>query len=162
MHEAYQTQEFRLTYDFNKDELIYCLMDMLGHNVPIMSDVGWYWLNYVPHILGYHRETKFICLKRDKTQTINSFVNYPPTKATEDSFFYKIRKSLPEYYDKYYEVAENFERLYPDLFRIFDINTLNSYDGQNSILDFVGFEQPKQFQLPLHFHANGGKEGKNG
>lgn len=40
----------------------------------IVADVGFYWLDYVDSILEVHLGAKFICLKRDKEDVVNSYM----------------------------------------------------------------------------------------
>ncbi len=41
---------------------------------PIKADVGYYWLNYTDFLIGCY-DAKMICLKRDKSAVVNSFMS---------------------------------------------------------------------------------------
>ena len=150
-HEHYTRDKFGLRWKEDLHILSICLVDMLLRPEPIVSDVGFYWLNYAPHVLSYHRDAKFICLKRSREDTIDSFKRYPPTPDFLTNQFGDNGWSFPRYntngidglyryYDEYYLTALNFEHLYPQNFKIFPIEYLNTNFGQYQILDFAGFK----------------------
>ncbi|MEQ1661847.1 MAG: hypothetical protein ABL877_04045 [Thiobacillus sp.] len=42
--------------------------------VRILGDIAFYYLNYVDDILAINRQVKFVCIKRDKQQTVDSWL----------------------------------------------------------------------------------------
>lgn len=72
-----------------------------------------------------------------------------------DKCFPKYDASSPKagvgtYWDDYYETAERFAAQYPEQFRVFEMEELNSPEGQRRILEFCGFETPRLATV----HAN--------
>jgi len=59
-------EKYRLYWEPNKKILQRALGEMV-------SDVGFYWLNYVDLVLEQYPDAKFVCLKRDKEKTVVSF-----------------------------------------------------------------------------------------
>lgn len=60
--------------------------------------------------------------------------NYNPDAVSSDR-----RTYLSNYYDDYYVKAESLQAKYPDNFKIFDmLHALNTIDGNNEILNFIG------------------------
>lgn len=43
-------------------------------NVRLLGDIAFYYLNYVEDILAVNGSVKFVCIKRDKTQTVESWL----------------------------------------------------------------------------------------
>jgi len=149
-----------------KQVTIYAI-DILYRNAMFVGDVGCSWLNQAPILIANMKYIKFVCLKRNKEDTIQSFKNRaysknflvdPKSKHYDESIQkrfelrlnegniafprYDLLKAdaLDKYYDDYYERAENFQGIYPTNFKIFPIEDLNTEDGQRDILLFCGFE----------------------
>ena len=133
--------------------------------IDAIGDVASYYLPYVPLILERSPNARFCCLRRDRAQTIESFVeklsgpNYsaPPRnhiaprsdkRWTKDRIWDKcfphfrgmkestLAEHIGRYYDRYYEDAARFVARYPGNFAIFATETLNSKEGRSRILDF--------------------------
>jgi hypothetical protein len=120
----------------------------------------------VTAILAEYHKTKFICLKRDKEAVIKSFVRKTPKRNHWTSFEsvhwdseawprearcpYKMcyprfdagkEEAIGLYYDYYEDVSEVYEQAFPDSFRIFPVEDLNTRDGCEKILRFAGYEE---------------------
>jgi len=146
-------------------------MDHQSHLFDVVTDSGSYFLPYVPVIFNsWHQHEyaknryglKFICLKRDKEKTVQSYLNKfrkqnnnplqnhndPSIKTNEwDLCFPKydgisLEEAISKYYDEYYSVCDFWESKYSPNFRIFSTETLNSKIGVEAILNFVGYENP--------------------
>lgn len=61
---------------------------------------------------------------------------FPKFEATE------LEEAIGMYWDFYAEEAARLSRAHPDRVRVFDIDDLNSEDGQQAILEFSGLEGP--------------------
>ena len=72
--------------------------------------------------------------------------NYDPTYPTYNCN--TKEESLNLYYDHYYYEAKLLEEKYPEQFRVFDTESLNTSDGVKNILTFVKIEDEKQNQIP--------------
>lgn len=119
----------------------------------ILADVGFYYLPHVEYLRAEFPGIRFVCLKRDRGQTIRSFVR--AARPKEDWFGPARRKgwsgSFPDYpglayeeqvgryWDDYYRTAES---LAGDDFRVFPTESLNDDAGVLEILQFVGIEEP--------------------
>lgn len=159
-HEYFSTSEYGIKWKEDFDVMKACVVRILLNDAPIVGDVAFYWINYVPHVLSLVRDARLICLKRDEDETVASFESRPAEFKTRYNFkdqlaiygdekftghaFPRYRdvspnESLHLYYKEYYEIAERMEHFYPNNFKIFDIGYLNHKEGQKEILDFTGF-----------------------
>ena len=124
----------------------------------IKGDVAFYYLNYVNSIFQRYPNAKFVCMKRDKTDCINSLIakhesmNISPLQPgdKDESVWDNTMPSYPldlsaidcasEYYDDYYITAGYLAARHPESFRIFDTENLNTEHGVEEILDFCGIK----------------------
>lgn len=133
------------------------VQQLLRRPASIKGDIGFYWLPYSEWILGRFADTRFICLQRNKPDTVESFlrrtegrnhwVEHGGTHWQLDEVWDKAfpkydiqgkRAAVARYWDEYYATAERLQGEYPDNFRIFPVDTLNSRQGQDAILSFLG------------------------
>lgn len=42
--------------------------------IHLLGDIAYYYLNYVEDILAINQQVRFVCIKRDRTQTVNSWM----------------------------------------------------------------------------------------
>jgi len=118
----------------------------------IVGDVGYYWINHVERLLDKEADSHFICLKRDRESTMDSYMvkssglNVHPT---DDWFRMFPRYNLPAreavgaMWDDYYRVAEEWQEKCPELFLILDMDeALNTADGMTEMLEHLGVENP--------------------
>ncbi len=127
-------------------------LTVAGEGFRIAADVAFYWLNYIPEIAKHAHDPKCVCLKRDKTETIESFIrwsgcfnlwnpkfaNFPLAKQWP-KYKLPLPQALGRYWDEYYEKAHAFEKRYPYVFKVVDMNwALNTEEGQHTILRFLG------------------------
>lgn len=128
----------------------------------VYGDVGMYYLPYVNEIRGRFPGTRFICMKRDREATINSFCRVVPSGV---NWFGDVGKHHPfnrcfpnfgdvpfdvgaaMYWDYYYDTAEG---LQCDWFRIFPTAALNDERGIEEILRFAGAANPRVIHLHEH------------
>lgn len=125
-----------------------------------IADVGLYFIQYVDLIRMVCPKTKFICMQRDPEEVYNSFIvrDVDTSHWTHDSSEhwnpkwkgnYVFRECYPhydlsredalrQYIRDYHERSQKLQEKYPDDFRIFDIDDLNTEEGVISILDFAG------------------------
>ena len=54
-----------------------------------------------------------------------------------------LDQALSMYYDSYYKKCSYYEKRYPNHFKVFDIDSLNTVVGVNSILNFVDVKNKK-------------------
>ena len=124
-----------------------------------VGDVGMYYLPYVDFLMDKYPDCKFVCLKRDKEQTVQSFMKKTPERnhwmpnngewkkdPNWDQCFPKYdveRKleALETYWDDYYDRSEKYADKYPRNFKIFKIEDLNNEKQVDRILNFCKFEK---------------------
>jgi len=137
----------------------YALDNKLGYLLFLekRGDVGMYYLPYVEAILRIFPKAKFVCLKRDRDETVESFkkkigrrnhwlvhngngweldLNWDDKYPKYDLL--NRDEAIGRYWDEYYTEAERLQSEHPSRFEIFPIETLNSKKGQDSIFDFIG------------------------
>jgi len=163
--------------------------------INMLGDIAFYYLSYVEDILEITEDVRFVCMKRNKTATVKSWLKKTKisrwrSKWIADIFTALIQRTpfygsknfwmehdgtkwlldpvwdkcfpkfdaaskedaVAQYYDFYYEEAERYAEKYPDVFKIFTIDDLNSVDGVNNIMDFCGFPKEGRDVKTLHIH----------
>ena len=114
------------------------------------GEIAFYFLPYIPKLLEEIPGLKVICLKRNLSDTVRSFINTieqdtnPWHGNTKWSKCYPrydgdLNSCIHEWYRTYYELAESLEKLTPN-FRIFNTESLNSHAGQGEIFKFLGIK----------------------
>lgn len=160
------THEHRqMPWQFNRNALLNNFNSLGKRFQPIVGDVGFWWINYVDAIRQY--DVKFVCLKRDKDQTVDSFLGRFEYEDywTENCFPREIdgkptlteafpqwqtkdkKEAVSRYYDLYYKIAV--EHAKQDDFKIFHMNdVLNNGEVQQKMLDWL--DLPKHRVLTGH------------
>ncbi len=127
-------------------------------------------LPYVSLILEKDPEAVFVCIKRDKTEVVNSFmhvtrgINYWNENEVFRAFDFwgemfptinslNKRDALEKYWDLYHETVKSLEEKYPHAIRTFSINDLNTFEGREEILNFIGYPKIGR-RIDTNFHAN--------
>lgn len=131
-----------------------------------VGDVAFYYLPYVRWIAKTRPESTFVCLKRDRQETIDSYMkkcgtrdhwsrlknNADPWDRMYPRFdTFDKRRAIGMYWDSYYAEAEKLEASGVRI-KTFDMGLLNQKEGVESILDFCGL---KAHQLPVGLKKNG-------
>ena len=143
----------------------------LDKDFVLYGDVAFAWLPYIPYIWRLKPEAKVVCLKRKKEDTVKSWLKTPYNHwqvhdGTKYPYGYWSRafpkfdpssnreKAVENYWNMYYERAEVLQFTNPYNFRIFDLNVLNSLEGQKSLLNFVGIEEENHlYQVGIRLNA---------
>lgn len=164
-------------------------------HVRLIDDIAFYYLNYVELIAVRNHNVRFICLRRDREQTIRSWLRKMeleswPSKRIADrlsstitrtphhtSYNYWMRhdgtqwkpnpvwdKCFPKfeaatrydavakYWDFYYEKVEILSRNLNGVFKIVDIENLNSYPTKADLLEYCGVPVAEQIHTEAHVH----------
>jgi len=155
-------------WEFDKEAFEWMMTNkLLSNNRPygteVIGDVGYYWINYIGHLLELKPDAKFICLKRDRQETMDSYMikssglNVHPT---DDWYRMFPRYDLPKkeavgaMWDDYYKIAESWQDKYPDKFIIMGMDeALNDEREQKKLLQFARFNQPR-VQLHIRLNSN--------
>ena len=139
---------------------------LISSGSPLVGDVAFYYLPYVEQILFRFPTARFVCLERDRDETVNSYLkktkgrnhwmrhngrqwradiwdqSYPKFEASSK------RDALVCYWEAYATEARRLESLFPTSFRIFPTDTLNSEAGQDSVLAFLEIPAEQRKLLP--------------
>ena len=125
----------------------------------LVGDVAFYYLPYVRQILALKPDARFICLKRDRQATVDSYVVKAEQRnhwVQHDGSRWKLDKwdhcypkyaacdlaeAIGRYWDDYYRRAAALESDFPLALRIFSMESLNSAAGQHAIFDFLGLPE---------------------
>lgn len=151
-HNADITHEYRqMPWKVDRDALQRNLNAFDKRYQPIVGDVSFWWLNYADEVRR-QCNAKFVCLKRDRKDTIESYLyrfrtedywvkkdlyeSYPVFEGTSKA------KALSIYYDLYYLIArkqsENKD------FRVYDMDSLlNKEETQRELFDWLELENHK-------------------
>lgn len=125
------------------------------------GDIGPYFLPYLPEILKFDPEARVICLERNKSEVIKSFLRKTAGRNhwykhggigwTEDpewdpSFPHYAEpdksRALGLYWDYYHSTAAEYRALFPDNFLFLPTLALNKTSGRLKILEFIGYDGP--------------------
>lgn len=141
-----------LPWDFDSEIWEFMSNRLLSRKADIIGDVGYYWINHVEYLLDIMPDTKFICLKRDRQETMDSYMmkssglNVHPT---DDWFRMFPRYNVPPkdavglMWDDYYKIAERSQKKYPDAFLIMDMDVvLNTRNGMRRMFKFLDITNP--------------------
>ena len=163
--DSYMTHErpFLLPWKFDQELADKKLEQLTATEKNIRGDVAYYYLPYVEYIIESNVDVSFVCLKRDKYETVQSYLrktkgrnhwmnhdgavwqkdpNYDPTYP---SFLATDKEqALSFYYDEYYSLAEKLQEKYPNNFKVFNTDDLNSEESVRQILNFIGIKEDDQ------------------
>lgn len=165
---------FLLPWQVDAAQLWHKLLRAQAHcKAPVWANASFVWMRYAGKVLSMIEDPKFICLRRDRQQVIDSFLQHTPTlnhwtnpasahwrpgdTHTIQSIAwpkYDAPKAdaIGRYYDAYYGQAQYLQRRYPDNFAIFSMHAaLNTEAGQRAMLSFAGIKNP---QIHLHQKLN--------
>lgn len=148
------------------DEVI---AEVLKRNGGLVSDIGYYYLNYTEYIISKQPGVKFVCLKRNKEEVIRSFLkfskydywSYPYVDREETEWdatfptYYNVGKTsgISLYWDEYDKISKSLEIRFPKHFKVFDMNeTLNEEEGQRKLFEFIDIEG--DIKLGIKRHTN--------
>lgn len=121
------------------------------------GDVAFYYLNYVGYLSQIYPATQFVCMKREREATINSYlvksenrnnwIEHGGSEWMKSPVYYNSypkfnasskKEALGMYYDLYYEKAETIENELKGKFKIFSTEDLNTTEGVVQILNHCG------------------------
>lgn len=136
----------------------------------LAGDVAFYWLPYLHEMFSSFPDLKVICLKRDREETIRSYMkktqgrnhwmHHDGKKWRLDPIWDKCypkydveskEEAIGRYWDDYYRAVEDWARHYPDQVRVFSTHVLNSEEGQDEIFAFLGLKEHVHM-LPCWFN----------
>lgn len=128
------------------------------------GDVAHWWLPYLEEIFHHFPESKIVCMRRDKQDTVRSFekikgvegrgfnhwIKHDGVKWTKNlwdicypKYNVSSRKTaIALYWKEYYDFAVRLRRRYPNNIIIVKLSDINSKKGQEKILEFCGIDRP--------------------
>ena len=155
-----------LSYEFDAAMFRAHWMNLTGwKGTDVVAPIALFYLWYVPAFLSIESEVCFVCLKRDREETIKSWMRWTSRReifthhwTTQGRTYWKNKwgwdvcfpkyddcptkeEAIARYYDHYYRLASVYEEALPN-FQIFPMECLNSAQGVREILDFAGFKHP--------------------
>ena len=141
----------------------------------LVGDVSHWWLPYLQYVFEANPDVKVVALQRDREQTIKSFEKLKgfgeaksnhwndhmgvgwrqnvwdecyPSYATKDRF-----EAIGHYWDAYYETVKEWNLRKPDQF--FLAHILNSREGQDEWLTFLGVRDPVYSSTEIRYNQGG-------
>lgn len=164
--------------------------------VELIGDIAMYYLSYVEELLQFDPDVRFVCLKREKNATVDSWLRKTSIKRWRskqiadylyslisrtpyykeynywqehdrddievdpiwDKCFPKFvapdkKKAVEMYWEYYYEEAARLSEKYPKNFKIFNIDELNTKQGQLEVLRHCAVPEEKHVYTKAHLHA---------
>ena len=161
---------FRLPWEFKETKIrnIHSLFSKKRKDV--VGDVAFYYLNYVKYLINQYPNIKFICLKRDRDETIKSYIEKTFYKDHWRNFNVKKKEgygysvwdkcyptysdivdkgqAIAQYYDDYYLKAEELQADYPEKFLLLNTEDAFTSDGQKKIFIFCSLDNYKIIDMP--------------
>ena len=146
-----------MSWEFSREGVEKALKFLDSIAEPVVCDVAFYYLPYVEYISEARPETTFVCLRRDREETVESYMLktvgrdhwrvgggspnpwdrlYPKFDAPSK------REAIGAYWDMYYREAERLERGGVRI-RTFDMSSLNDEEGVAKILEFCGLDSSR-------------------
>jgi len=159
-----------LPWVLDEDLLLERIRYFEGSDSTLVGDVAYFHLPYLERLLEALPEARVICLERDRKEVIESFlwwtnwqnrwqdhdgiewVKNPVWDLTYPKFDMALSKSeaIGEYWDHYHAQIRALAEGHPGRVRIFEIEALNSREGQDRIFDFLGVQEARR----KHPHQN--------
>lgn len=156
--------------DFKTVEWHLQRMEKLKSLYNIVCDVAHWWLPYTNFILEREPNAKFVCIRRAKIKTIESFLKIKGGGMTgsinhwtrhDGSYFQKniwdlsypkyqesnLEKCLEYYWEDYYQEAERYQIQHPNNFKIFELEDLNTSERRSELYSFLNISDWNDVQL---------------
>ena len=122
----------------------------------LVGDVSYFYLPYLEHFIHIFPQMKIVCLERDRQEVIESFmwktgwhhhwyehdgkdwVKYPLWDVTYPKYDIPDKaQAIGAYWDDYYQKIRLIAKKYPEKVQIFEMDILNTQQGQQRIFDFL-------------------------
>lgn len=123
-----------------------------------VGDTGMYYLPYVEQIIDKYPEVKIIAMERDKEEVVKSYIkkttgrnhwfDHDGKEWDKDDKWdpcypkYDIsnkEKALEKYWEDYKSQTDNLILKFPDKIKKWTIQSLNTLNGKNEILNFLNY-----------------------
>lgn len=139
------------------------------------GDVGMYYLPYCEFLIAHRPDIRFVCMERDRAAVVESFLRHtrgrhpwlrhdgrrwridPVWDASYPKFDEPDKaEAVGLYWDLYHAEVNRLVVLHPDRVRRFSMESLNSREGMNEILDFIGYRGPRRLDTPFRLNTSRG------
>jgi hypothetical protein len=159
--------------------------ELLARPGELVGDVCHSWLPYVPDLIRVCPDVRIVCLQRDCAKIVDSFelkvarkrknhwMAHDGTRWTRDARYdptfpkypvADLREALARYCQDYYARVDELIEAYPDNLRKWTTEAaLNSDEGMQAVLDFVGIPRADQVVSVGEVHnqsRHGDRKGK--
>lgn len=163
-------EKWRMPWRFNRKAIDKNLKMLHAYPTWIVSDAGFYYLPYTQYILESRPSAKFVCLKRDREDTVRSYLR--KTEGRDHWRWPLLRKggrdkrwdrcypkflartkeeALGCYWDLYYGRSEELQERFPGSFRVFSMEpALNSEEEQRRLFEFLEIPEPTLLVGAVH------------
>lgn len=160
----------RLNWAFKREEIEKSLGILASRSAPVVCDVAFYYLPYVEYIADTRPDATFVCLRRDREETVESYMLKTEGRDhwrvgggrpdTWDRLYPKFdaptkREAIGMYWDMYYGETERLARVGIRI-KTFDVSALNDVAGASRILEFCSLP-PSEESAGIHENASAGK-----
>ena len=168
-HEHYPIVRWK--EDFNTVAWHLERMSLLADLFGLVADISHWWLPYAERIIEHLENSSFLCVRRSKQETVDSFlkikggggqgsinhwVDHDGTffqlnswDATYPSYSaFELSECLEKYWDEYYETASSLQKRFPDRFLLVDFEEMKSPLGREKVAEFLGLSGQLSSPLP--------------
>jgi hypothetical protein len=161
-----------LPWKFSETAILKKIKALLSKKGNFVGDVAFFYLPYVEYILANNPRAKFICLKRDKKETVESYskktkgrnhwMEHGGGKWKKDAQWddcypnYKTNfkeRALEMYWEDYYGSIKKIMKKHPNNVLLLDMESINKLEGIKKILSFCGFPK-KDWKLVYSIKKN--------
>lgn len=156
-----------LDWNFNYNKAEKVKQELINRNIDITGDISFYHINYINYYFENFENLKFIHIKREKEEVVNSFLKktnksnvnrwlnnkngynacFPNTHTKNIT----KKEAISKYYDIYLNLVEKLKENIP----IYEIYT-NDLNDSNKIEKLLNFLEINNHQIPnnLKFNSN--------
>jgi len=149
------------SWEYREEDCLRNLDYLLSQPEDVVGDVGFYYLNYVEHIIKLHPNSKFVALWRPKEEVVRSWnvhsggMNHWTDSGSDffrgwkesnnSKYFpkYDLPKldAIAQYHDDYYSEVKILIAEYPSHIRMWHMDSvLNEREGRKELFSFLGIE----------------------
>lgn len=140
-----------MDWAFNENAAKRALRELESRNCMVAGDVAFYYLPYVEWMAHQRPDATFVCLKRDRQETVESYfrktgsrdhwsrlcsMGDPWDRLYPKFDTYDKREAIGLYWDMYYQEAKRLEDKGVRI-KTFDMSCLNTESGLKELLKFV-------------------------
>lgn len=111
------------------------LSNLFNRDKYFSVDCSCTWISVLEIVWFLYPEIKVVCLQRDKTSTIESFMNLNHPYIHDE-------EQISHYYDIVYSLANDWSQKRPEFFLLAPTSSLDSESGRQRLLEFAELPAP--------------------